>query len=158
MKTKRIVSFLIDLGIISLIGVIISFICVKFISNDIISSILNTLPVSLLIGKDLIGGQSIGKRIFHLCVIEKLPKNRPVPNWKLIVRNLFFVVWPIDFVCYLMSGHRIGDIILKTDITEVAFNSYSFKWSILMAFVVVWGIVFLMLIYYSHTNPLMQLL
>ncbi|MDU1903371.1 MAG: RDD family protein [Dysgonomonas sp.] len=65
--------------------------------------------------KDIIGGQSIGKRIqkFQLVRLD----GSPVSYTRMIIRNVFIIIWPVELVMYFMnSGQRLGDILCKTTV------------------------------------------
>jgi uncharacterized RDD family membrane protein YckC len=66
--------------------------------------------------KDIINGRSIGKRIFGLAVRDD-NFNLPIKS-KLILRNIFTFLWPVELVFILISKQKkkIGDQLVHTDV------------------------------------------
>ncbi len=88
-----------------------SFLCVYSLATAII--------YSLFFCKDIINGQSIGKRILKLQIITE---NGDAANLRnIIVRNIIALLQPIDAL-YMMNnrGKRLGDIICKTEVVDVS--------------------------------------
>lgn len=86
-----------------------------------ISDMLLPLAIAMAIGniyflcKDLIGGRSPGKRLqkFQLVRLD----GSPVSYTRMVVRNLFIIIWPVEFIMYLAnSGQRLGDLLCKTTV------------------------------------------
>ena len=117
---KRIMSILIDVTII-IVGIPILLIPLLFIfglANDVLSRVLLlSLIYSLLLCKDLFQGQSIGKRIVKLRV--KNVDNSRASLYKLVLRNLFIIIWPIEFImCFINPQRRLGDIVVRTKLVH----------------------------------------
>ena len=72
---------------------------------------------TLFLCKDIIGGQSIGKRIFKLKVVGPTRKN--LSSMKLIVRNLFVFIAPIELFMLIFNNRRIGDIVTVSKVVCV---------------------------------------
>jgi len=122
---KRIIAFVIDFFIIAIIQAI-GFMAIT-ITQSKSGNYLNSLFLCtgltslLLICKDLVAGQSIGKRIMKIGV-HKAEDTSKIPNAvTLILRNLFLILWPIEAIVFLSSGceTRLGDKLLKTTVIEV---------------------------------------
>jgi len=66
--------------------------------------------------KDIVNGRSIGKRFFGLAV-QDINQNVPSTS-KLIIRNLFTFLWPIEIIAILTSKQKkkIGDHLVNTDV------------------------------------------
>ena len=116
---KRFKAFLIDVTILGALGV---FILVTLTANThksflCISSIVAAIVYSLFFCKDVINGQSIGKRILKLQVITE---NRKAPNLRsVIIRNMIALLQPIDALYMINNrGKRLGDIICKTKVVN----------------------------------------
>lgn len=112
MKIKRLVAFYIDLIFISLPGAIISL----FMNEHPLGIIIVfSLIFSLILNKDIVDGQSLGKRVLHLKVIKK--KEQSTPS-RLIccIRNIFLFLWPIDLFLILFTGKKLGDYITQTEV------------------------------------------
>ena len=70
----------------------------------------------LFIGKDIIGGQSIGKRIAKIKVVDSVGN---IPNIiRLFIRNITIFIWPIEAIFILLEKPRIGERITKTRVIE----------------------------------------
>ena len=72
---------------------------------------------TLFLCKDIIGGQSIGKRIFKLKVVG--PARKDLSSMKLIVRNLFVFIAPIELFMLIYNNRRIGDIVTVSKVVCV---------------------------------------
>lgn len=72
------------------------------------------------LSKDFFGGRSIGKRVMKLQLVMK-DGHSPVSGIRMIVRNLFLVLWPVEVVMYLAnSGQRLGDLLCKTTVVRAS--------------------------------------
>jgi uncharacterized RDD family membrane protein YckC len=72
---------------------------------------------SYLIMRDIIGKKSIGKRIFKLKIINK-SDNSETNFIKRLLRNITWLLGPIDIIIFLISKERLGDKIIGTDVVE----------------------------------------
>ena len=123
MKLKRILVWIIDWNISGLPALLYAFIFRKVVETQGINAIGALLFVffvlsfpAIFVFRDVIfKGQSIAKRIFKLRVIDnetnELPSNR-----KLIIRNLFFFLYPVEFIMLLASDKSLGDMVTNTTI------------------------------------------
>ncbi len=118
---NRIVAFLIDHVIIcvlfSLLGIV--EMSVK-IENELlweIYCIVALVPLCSYFIKDIINGQSIGKRIMKIKVVDTNGKKPDLFN--LIIRNITILIWPVEALLLLMGKKRLGDRLAKTDVIEV---------------------------------------
>jgi uncharacterized RDD family membrane protein YckC len=112
---KRLIAFIIDLLIIAVIIGIFFFITQTF-ESQIIFLLLSALMLTLLLCKDCINGQSFGKKIMKIQVVDN-KTDRKVTNFQKIVRNVFVVFWIVDFfVLYFSKYKRIGDYVAKTKV------------------------------------------
>lgn len=64
--------------------------------------------------RDIIKGQSIGKRIAGIKVVDNSKKS--AAWWQLIFRNLSVIIWPLEAVLLLMDKKRIGDKMANTTV------------------------------------------
>ena len=62
--------------------------------------------------KDVIGGQSIGKKIVHIKVVNEDESKANL--LQLIIRNITILIWPIEVIIFLLGKRKIGDVISKT--------------------------------------------
>ena len=72
---------------------------------------------SYLIIRDIIGKKSIGKRIFKLKIINK-GNNSETNSIKRFLRNVTWLLGPIDIIVFLISKERLGDKIIGTNVVE----------------------------------------
>lgn len=76
-----------------------------------------TLCAILPLFKDIIfKNASIGKKIMKLEVLNK--DYRKPTLIQLILRNITFIIWPIEIILVLTINKRIGDIIFKTEVYD----------------------------------------
>jgi len=80
-----------------------------------------TLPMffvvmALYLCKDVIGGQSIGRGIFAIAVRDAEDPTQTPSTARLIRRNLFIPIWPVELLALWMSEtrQRIGDRLTGT--------------------------------------------
>ena len=123
MKLKRILAWIIDWNISGIPALLYALIFRKIAEAQSITAIGALLFVffvlsfpAIFVFRDVIfKGQSIAKRIFKLRVIDvetnELPSNR-----KLISRNLFFFLYPVEFIMLLASDKSLGDMVTNTTI------------------------------------------
>jgi uncharacterized RDD family membrane protein YckC len=71
--------------------------------------------IFIIIIKDIVGGKSIGKRIMKVEVVSTSSSKLNIG--RLMLRNVTFIIWPIEAIVLLSTRKRIGDIIAKTDVT-----------------------------------------
>lgn len=115
MTGKRFTAFFIDMLIYVLFGGTISILC-DFIFKDnftLLYCLLYPIVMMLILCKDCIGGQSIGKRKMHIQIIRK---NEIISPAMSIFRNLSYILWPIDVFVFLLSGRRIFDKIFNINV------------------------------------------
>ncbi len=77
----------------------------------------NLLLILILIffmSKDIINGQSIGKRIAKIKIIDNSGEN--VAWWQLILRNITIFIWPLEALLLLLDKERIGDKVARTKV------------------------------------------
>ncbi len=115
---KRLLAFIIDLFIIAIIVnlllVVVEIICSK--QSVFLMLFFSSLMVTLLLCKDCFNGQSLGKRIMKIQLVD-VKKGTEVSNIRCVVRNLLIPFWIVEiFVLVVSNGRRIGDYITKTKI------------------------------------------
>jgi len=120
-NTLRIKAALFDVISVFVIWMII-FILSIFLFDEKIEYIYRynirmAIVSTLFFCKDIIGGQSIGKRIFKLKVVNTARKDLNSVN--LIVRNLFVFIAPIEFLILIYNDRRIGDIVTNSEVIPV---------------------------------------
>ena len=124
MENKRIIAFIIDFFITSIIQ---SFLIILFVMTNIISQQIDIPTISIrvlvityisllyMIIKDCIGLKSIGKRIMKLKIIDVETKQW-ASFYQRLFRNITWLLGPIEIIYYLFYKKRLGDLIAKTEI------------------------------------------
>lgn len=123
MKTKRVLAWIIDWNISGIPALLYAFIFRKVVETQGISVIgallfaffVLSFPAIFVFRDIIFKGQSIAKRIFKLHVID-VETNELPSNQKLIVRNLFFFIYPVEFIMLLASNKSLGDMATNTTI------------------------------------------
>ena len=118
---RRILAFLIDELLVMLFMMLLSLVPLNMNTDTLGAVWLDLLYyfallscMFILIFKDIIGGQSIGKRIMKIKVVD-LYDNKP-NIFRLILRNITIFIWPVEFLLLLLGKRKIGDILAKTEI------------------------------------------
>ena len=123
-RKRRIVAFILDHFILTFIIVssIFIFIGPNFFDNINSGKTLSSILFGLIIGfgiyfsKDSFRGISPGKWIMGIMVRDEKNRNEIPVFGKLFLRNVFIIIWPIEFIVLALSDDkkRIGDILAKT--------------------------------------------
>lgn len=126
LKTKRIMAIIIDQFLLSLCCASVGVIAMKCEISDAplfynhfdirLLDIVTVIFLCIMILKDIFKGASIGKRIFKLYVGNATKPIQPVKKYKLILRNITVLIWPIEAFLLLKNGKRIGDYITNTTV------------------------------------------
>jgi uncharacterized RDD family membrane protein YckC len=69
--------------------------------------------------KDIYQGRSLGKRVLGIAVRDNENSSLIPGSLRLITRNLTIFLWPIELLLLILMRRRIGDIIAKTQITNL---------------------------------------
>ncbi|MBT9873952.1 hypothetical protein GPL06_14235 [Bacteroides salyersiae] len=122
MKLKRVIAFVIDLFIAS----VICFIVILFLKKcnvRITSYIVSSIVYVLILCKDCYNGLSIGRRITNIQVFDSKTMKVASPV-KCVLRNYFYALHLLEvfFVLFTSSGLRIGDRITGTKVAERNMN------------------------------------
>jgi len=128
MDTKRVIAWIIDFFITGFIQMLLMvlFIIKPLIEfgndyyefNILIRQIIITYcSVSYLILRDIIGRKSIGKNIIKLSIVNK--KDGKTSNIiKKFIRNITWLLGPIEIIIYIITKERLGDKIAGTKIVN----------------------------------------
>lgn len=118
MKLKRVIAFVIDLFITTVICFAVILI-LKKCSVRITSYIVSSIVYVLILCKDCYNGLSIGRRITNIQVFDSKTMKVASP-FKCVLRNYFYGLHLLEvfFVLFTSSGLRIGDRITKTKVAE----------------------------------------
>ena len=124
---KRIPAFLIDMGIACMIQAPLMFLLImlplsqsKIKIDQVMGRVLLITAISsiYLIFRDTLGGRSLGKRLMKLCV-KASDDDHGTSLSRLVLRNIFVVLWPIEAILLLSGKDRLGDRIAKTTVVQI---------------------------------------
>jgi len=111
---------------------------------------------SFFLCKDLINGQSLDKKQTNLQVVNS--NESKASSLKLILRNIFTFLWPIELLVMMVSpGRRLGDFIAGTRVinNENLNNGNISKISVLSYFFIVFIVFsFLSYLWITHLDPI----
>ncbi|WP_295937702.1 hypothetical protein [uncultured Alistipes sp.] len=106
--------------------------------------------------RDCITGQSIGRRVMHLCVMHD---GTPISPGRAFIRNLFLVLWPVELLVWMVNdGRRIGDVVVESHIAESDMLPLRIRWQGVAVFAAVWLALFGLCYYWTTQSDLLQLL
>jgi uncharacterized RDD family membrane protein YckC len=127
-RRRRIAALLFDHFLFSMLGVLAMFLQLgprwdmqpQLVSGSMMPTFLAVMALYLC--KDVIGGQSIGRAIFAIEVRDAGAPNQVPPAGRLIRRNLFLSLWPVELVALALSPsrQRIGDRLAGTCVARVS--------------------------------------
>ena len=126
MDIKRIYAWIIDFVIICIIQALLTGILIIKLALGSTESfdystfflrylILTYCSMLLLIIRDIIGKKSVGKRIFRLKIVDK-DTGAEVNKIKKFLRNVTWLLGPIEVIVYLITKERLGDKITRTSV------------------------------------------
>ena len=125
-KWKRIFAFAIDsviCAVIQVILMIVFHIDPLAIPTDIYSSLFIEQLIIILICttyflcRDVIGKESIGKKIMKLKIVNQNGDDKNVSFGRRILRNIPLFLGIIEVIMFLANkGRRIGDVIARTSV------------------------------------------
>ena len=115
-------------------------------------SIFMVISYEYFLCKDLFGGRSIGKRSQGLQLV-RCKANGPVSNARMVVRNLFILIWIVEVIMYFANPRqRLGDIVCDTTVVpadESNRQPYDGKKVALTMLIVFVGVCLFALLYYK---------
>jgi len=127
-RRRRIGALLFDHFLFSLLGVLALFLQLgphwdmqpQLVSGAMMPTFLAVM--ALYICKDVIGGQSIGRAIFAIQVRDADAPDQVPSAGRLIRRNLFLPIWPVELVALALSPsrQRVGDRLAETCVARVS--------------------------------------
>lgn len=127
-RKRRIAAFCIDHIVMSALMVSLVFLMIgpgfidRMNNNHMGTSILAVIIPLFFIyfTKDSIHGISIGKWIMGIMVRNENDYQATPSFWKLFIRNIFIVVWPVEFIVLAVRNDkkRIGDLLAKTAVVK----------------------------------------
>lgn len=118
---KRIVAAVIDWNLCGMPALIYSFIFRAVVRSHGISLVIGVLFfffvlsffVLFVFRNVIFGGRSIGKRLLGLYIVDKKTNELPSKQ-KLVIRNLFLFIYPIDAIFLIVNKQSIGDMATET--------------------------------------------
>lgn len=123
-RKRRIAAFMIDHFIMTFLIAIISFLSIgtDFMDennfNNLTTRILPVMIFGFLLyfAKDSVKGTSPGKWVMGIMIRDENNPNEIPSFGRLFIRNLFIIIWPIEFIILATSDNkkRLGDKIAKT--------------------------------------------
>lgn len=127
-RKRRIVAFFIDHFILTFLMVSVFFIALgpDFMNEKNPSKVMTTMLFSMIPGlilyfvKDSFKGSSVGKWIMGIMVRDENNQNETPSFGRLFSRNLFIVIWPIEFIVLAANDQkkRLGDRVAKTVVVK----------------------------------------
>lgn len=127
-RRRRIAALLLDHFLFSMLGVLALFLQLgphwdmqpQLVSGAMMPTFVAVM--ALYICKDVIGGQSIGRAIFAIEVRDADAPGQVPSAGRLIRRNLFLPIWPIELVALALSPsrQRVGDRLAETCVVRVS--------------------------------------
>ena len=127
-RKRRIAAFMIDHFVMTFLMVSIVFLILgpSFMDENN-SEKMKTIMLSVMapgfllyFSKDSIKGVSIGKWIMGIMVRDENNQIETPSFGRLLVRNLFIIIWPIEFIVLAFSKKkkRLGDLVAKTVVVK----------------------------------------
>lgn len=148
-RKRRIAAFIIDLFVVSFLmsGIVFLILGPNFIDENNFDKMSTTIMLVMIpglilyFGKEFIKGISVGKWIMGIMVRDEADLNLVPPIWKLVIRNLFLTIYPVEFIVFLVDKNkkRIGD---KVTSSVVLNNPNKDKKAYRIAALVAIGLVF----------------
>ena len=123
MKLRRILAWIIDWNLCGIPALIYAFIFktitetqgVKAVYALIFVLFVLSFPTLFVVRDVLFKGRSIAKRIFKLRVIDNETNELPEKR-KLVIRNLFFFIYPVEAILLIATDKSIGDMTTNTTV------------------------------------------
>ena len=125
MKLRRILAWIIDWNLCGIPALIYAFIFKTMAETQGLKAVYAFLfilfvlsfPTLFVVRDVLFRGRSIAKRIFKLRVIDNETNELPSKQ-KLIIRNLFFFIYPIEAILLVATNKSVGDMATNTTVVN----------------------------------------
>lgn len=127
-RKRRIAAFMIDHFVMTFLMVSIVFLALgpNFMDENNMGKMTTTMLAVMLPGfliyfaKDSIKGISVGKWIMGIMVRDTSNSNEVPSFGRLLIRNLFIIIWPVEFIVLASSQEkkRLGDKTAKTIVVK----------------------------------------
>ena len=124
---RRLIAAYIDISLAGIAQVILMLVFIisplntKTISPDEIMPrqfIINAFAMLIFIFKDIVRGRSIGKYLLSLQVIDARNPTAVISAARLIIRNIFCIILPIEALLIILSKLRLGDLATGTTVVS----------------------------------------
>ena len=124
---KRYVAGIIDFGIAALLQSLLMFVFImiplvagRLDSSEVIGLNIRITGISMLylLLRDIFGKKSIGKYIQKLTIVDKVSGHEARFAFRLL-RNVTWILGPIEVLVLLVSKQRLGDLLAKTNVVEM---------------------------------------
>lgn len=150
-RWSRLLSMLVDHIAMSLIITVILAPILMYSVKPPTSLYFFIIAFSLYLCKDLIGGQSIGKRLLGFKLVN-VNNSHPPSEFQSIIRNFFVVLWPLEVIVILVSSNRrIGDFVARTKVVRAETVSKNTNiWRIVLAYI--FTVAFLFSLFFLFLN------
>ncbi|WP_010255727.1 RDD family protein [Myroides injenensis] len=147
----RLVAYIIDFVFAMLLYFLITYLFIVFSRSSFVDFLLEStwsvlfsiLIINfILLFKDCINGISLGKMIMGLQIVNTDTGNTPSFK-KLIYRNIYLLIWPIEFAFWLVNNdkRRLADVHLKTTVkVRKVLVNYKLQFLLFFALIII-GIV-----------------
>jgi len=127
-RKRRIAAFFIDHCVMTFLMVLMIFVALgpNFMDQNnpikitITIFLVITLGFFLYFAKDSIKGISVGRWVMGIMVREETNQNSTPSFGKMIKRNLFLIIWPVEFIIFATNEEkkRLGDKASKTVVLQ----------------------------------------
>lgn len=123
MKLKRILSWIIDWNLSGLPALIYAAIFAARVRTHGTSTVglllfllfVLSFPTIFVLRDVIFGGRSLAKRMFRLRVVSAGTGEAPSAK-DLILRNVFFFIYPIDAILLIATNKSLGDTVTNTTV------------------------------------------
>ena len=123
MKLKRILSWIIDWNLSGLPALIYAAIFAARVRTHGTSTVglllfvlfVLSFPTIFVLRDVIFGGRSLAKRMFRLRVVSTGTGEAPSAK-DLILRNVFFFIYPIDAILLIATNKSLGDTVTNTTV------------------------------------------
>ena len=125
MKLRRILAWIIDWNLCGIPALIYARIFktiteaqgLKALYALIFVLFVLSFPILFVVRDAIFKGRSVAKRIFKLRVIDNETNELPKKE-KLVIRNLFFFIYPVEAILLIATNQSIGDMTTNTTVVN----------------------------------------
>ena len=125
MKLRRILAWIIDWNLCGIPALIYTSIFktiteaqgLKALYALIFVLFVLSFPILFVVRDAIFKGRSVAKRIFKLRVIDNETNELPKKE-KLVIRNLFFFIYPVEAIFLIATNQSIGDMTTNTTVVN----------------------------------------